>query len=458
MRDALLLLVWVALLLYAFRQPFIGVMIWIWVALLSPTYFVYGFMYDAQLNKSIAIVTALAFLFSAGKKKIHWDANLILLILLLLQGTISYVLTQNNTGAPEVFDKFWKACVLCVLINMTVTTRLRLHSVVLISAIALGFHGLDEGGKMLISGGGHHMQGLAGFGDNNQAAIPLLMVLPILYYLSRQSVNRWVRYACLGTVLLDVLAVMSTWSRGAFIGLGVLAVALVVLSRRRLRALVLVGAAATIVLSIGSASYFDRIDTIRTAEDDGSFMGRVLAWRVSYEIARENPLLGEGFHGVQDPKIWQRYVYKVDIPEIYHHMELPKAKAAHSIYFEVMGDLGFLGLTLFLMLMFTGFQNSRKTLKISKRDPQLQWMYDLAVMLRLSLIVYATSGAGVSMAWFEFFYIVLTMISVLTRLAREVRAEELGEASRPSIGAGAFLLDPLGRPAVSRVTGAERPA
>jgi putative inorganic carbon (hco3(-)) transporter len=458
MRDALLLLVWVALLLYAFRQPFIGVMIWIWVALLSPTYFVYGFMYDAQLNKSIAIVTALAFLFSAGKKKIHWDANLILLMLLLLQGTISYLLAQNNIGAPEVFDKFWKACVLCVLINMTVMTRLRLHSVVLISAIALGFHGLDEGGKMLISGGGHHMQGLAGFGDNNQAAIPLLMVLPILYYLSRQSVNRWVRYACLGTALLDILAVMSTWSRGAFIGLGVLAVALVVLSRRRLRALALVGTVAAIVLSIGSASYFDRIDTIRTAEDDGSFMGRVLAWEVSYAIARENPFFGEGFHGVQDPKIWQRYVYKVDIPEIYRHMELPKAKAAHSIYFEIMGDIGFLGLFLYMMLMFAGFYYSRSIIKVSKRNPQLQWMYDLAVMLRLSLIVYATAGAGVSMAWFEFFYIVLTMISVLARLAREIRAEDLAATRHTAIGSGAFLLDPITRPAVARITHAERPA
>src|SRR6202034_1802930 len=234
MRGLLLLLSFLGMSMVAVTRPFIGVMLWLWVAFLGPTYLVYGFMGDVQLNKWIAVVTALAFLFSGQAKKIYWDANLIILLILLLQGTISFMLVPNNTAAPEIFDKFWKECLLCVLVNMSVTSRLRLHSVLLITAIALGSDGVDNGGKMVMSAGSHHLDGLAGFGDNNQSAVPLLMVLPILIYLSRQSIVRWVKLAFLGAAFFDIAAVMSTWSRGAFIGLSVLAVAMIVLSRRRL--------------------------------------------------------------------------------------------------------------------------------------------------------------------------------------------------------------------------------
>ena len=453
MRDLAMVFVWLAIVPLALREPFIGVMMWDWTAFLNPNSFVFGFATTVQFNKIAAGLTGLGFLFSNASKRIHWDGHIIILLLLLLQGTISYLLAPNNISAPDVFDKFWKICALCVLINIVITSRLRLHSMLIITAVALGYYGVSEGFKMILTGGGYHMLGIGSYGDNNQSAIPLLMILPILSYLSRYSKLRIVRYVFLAGTLIDSLGVMSTWSRGAFVGLSILAIAMVLLSKRRLRAGVLVGVAAVAIMSLLSVGYVERLQTIQDASQDDSFMGRVLAWEVSYEMAREHPFFGEGFHAVQDVSIWGDYVQKVPLPEALRGLPPDLAKAAHSIYFEVMGDLGFLGLAIYLLLLLYGFRNTGKVIRFTKRKPDLQWMAEMAMAFRLSLIVFAVTGAAVSVGYFEILYVVLTLAAVLARFSRLLERETAAETERARIANLPFRLNPVGRPVAARVVG-----
>ena len=454
MRDLAVLLTWIALIPAAFFRPYVGVMLWDWTAFIAPNAYVYTFMAGVEFNKIVVGVTALATFGSREPKKIHWDATLILLLVLLAQGTISYLLSGNNTAAPDIFNKFWKECLLCLFINMMITDRLRLHSMIGISGIALGFHGVVEGLKVIASGGQHHIEGLPSIGDNNQFALAILMILPMLNYLSRQSVHRLVKYGWLAAMVLGCLAVVGTWSRGGLIGLGVLAVGFVLLNKNRLRATIVVGIVAAAIVSLASVQYYNRISTIDTADADTSFMGRVLAWEVSFAIARAHPVFGGGFHGVQDPKIWGAYISKVTIPDALKSSPLPRYKAAHSIYFEVMGDLGFVGFALFMALLYLGFRNVNRVIRYSKRKPELQWIYDLGVMCRLTLIVYAVSGAGVSMAWFEFIYVVLTLIAVLARFTRELEAMPVDETEQAPTTARAV---PLFENAVGRLAASGAP-
>ena len=95
---------------------------------------------------------------------------------------------------------------------------------------------------------------------------------------------------------------------------------------------------------------------------------------------------------------------------------------AHSIYFQVLGDTGFTGLILFLLILATALIKTIQTQRLAKRDPALEWSGDLARALQMSLAVYCVSGAALSLVYFELLYILLAMISRNHRTAGQLLA------------------------------------
>ena len=106
--------------------------------------------------------------------------------------------------------------------------------------------------------------------------------------------------------------------------------------------------------------------------------------------------------------------------------------AAHSIYFETLGDLGFPGFLLFLAMLSVGYRNTRLIRRLARDDPALQWAGDLASLLGISLIIYMVNGAMLSAAYSSLLYIMLTTISLLRRHVEEtVGVPRAGRAASP---------------------------
>ena len=180
-----------------------------------------------------------------------------------------------------------------------------------------------------------------------------------------------------------------------------------------------------------NTDYVDRMNTIGTAaESDDSFMGRIGAWKVSTVVALERPLFGGGFHAIQQGDVWAEHraeaaaigVLPAAMPSL-----LPKA--AHSIYFEVLGDLGFVGLTLFAALFVVAWRNATAIRRMVKRSarPDLQWAGSLAGALRTSLIVFLIGGASLSAAYYDIDYLLAAMLAV----TRELVENAVSEAGPP---------------------------
>ena len=136
------------------------------------------------------------------------------------------------------------------------------------------------------------MIGTGSVGDNNSLATALLMTVPLIYYLARHSAVRAVRIGLLAALALALVTVVATYSRGGFVGLLVLGGFLVKNSRNKLGSLVLVVLAGTLTYAFAPESWFERLNTIGDASNDGSFMGRVVAWKISWLIAMDHPLFG----------------------------------------------------------------------------------------------------------------------------------------------------------------------
>jgi putative inorganic carbon (hco3(-)) transporter len=190
---------------------------------------------------------------------------------------------------------------------------------------------------------------------------------------------------------------------------------------------------------------YKRTETIQSYEEDTSAMQRIRAWHVAWNIALDRPLTGAGFEFESSPvhhDRWWSYV-----PESYIGLYGEKAHVAHSIYFQMLGQHGFIGLGLFLALLVSVLRTLRAIQKDARANPDLNWMGDYAAAIRIAIFGYAVSGAFLNVAFFDLLYLFVGITAVLhkelaasqatpatseqtTSLSRRTRLQIQGESPR----------------------------
>ena len=419
MRDIALFLGFVAMLLPAFRYPHVGVLLWCWTAMAVPTYYVWSFMGSVSLNKIAAAATLMAWLASREPKKLPMSSTLALLAMYAVLGTLSVLfrLPDTDVGFRE-WEKFVKILLFAFAIAGIVKTKNHVDSVLYAIFISLGFHGVLGGAKFLATGGSHKVWGPGDsiIGDNNHFALAMTALLPIVFYLYKQSDRRAVRLALIGSSILVMASIMGTSSRGGLIGIAALGGYALLRTRKKLKYLLAIIPLVAAAVAFAPASWTSRMDTIAGADEDSSFMLRVIAWKQSAMIALDHPILGGGFHAVQDRKVWADYAFKFD--SALRFIQTPPInpsvpRAAHSIYFQVLGDMGFLGLMIFIAILVSSWRNSSAVIRNARNRPEWLWASDLATALQYSLVAYIISGAALGMAYFDYIFVVFALLVVV---------------------------------------------
>lgn len=209
--------------------------------------------------------------------------------------------------------------------------------------------------------------------------------------------------ALLASMILTAIAVLGTQSRGAFLGLAAMLLFLAIRGRHKLMLGALAIVMIPIALLIMPPAWFERMESIRDYRQDTSAMGRINSWSFAFNLASDRPLLGGGFDCFT-PRWFN--IYAPD-PTDFHD--------AHSIYFEVLGEHGFIGLFVFLSLGFLVWRTCSGTISRAEFIPDGEWMSDLARMLQIGLFGYAVSGAFVGLAYFDLYYNFVA-IAVATKL------------------------------------------
>jgi len=152
--------------------------------------------------------------------------------------------------------------------------------------------------------------------------------------------------------------------------------------------------------------YMARISTINDLQEDSSFQGRVDAWNVAVQTASEN-VFGAGFDGPRQDEVWNKY--------------LPDAtpRASHSIYFMVLGEHGFVGLGLYLIICFVAWRNYARVLLLARQQPDLLWASDLGRALQVAMVGFMVGGALLPMAYYDGFLVIVAMSLCLRRIIEE---------------------------------------
>ena len=285
---------------------------------------------------------------------------------------------------------------------------------------SVGFYAAVEALKYIASGGAHTLQGMPGhvIGDRNDLALALAMLLPLCFYLlGEYGKKSWIfKFGLLSLITLVVTAIIGTNSRGGLLALLSVGGYLFIKSERKLLFSFLLLCIGGAMVGLIPEEWYTRMDTIAQVNDDASFMGRVVAWKLSFILASQN-FFGGGFKGLEYYPVWlglsqDFYSY----PFFYTGTATPDPihpHAAHSIYFQVLGDHGFIGLFIFLGFLSLSFFRAGAIAKIARKANGPDWFIHLATMLRLSIFAYAVGGAALSFAYFDMTYAIFALVIAL---------------------------------------------
>lgn len=437
MRDLLIAaLVLLPLPWVMFKQPHIGALIYFWVSYMSPHRLAYGFAYTFPFAVIVWLATMVGWALSSEPKRIPASNVTTLLVIFALWISLTTATALVPSLAVVKWDQTIKILLAALVGLGLLQGRERLTALAWVSAGSIAFYGVKGGLYTILTGGHGRVYGPPDtfIGDNNTAAVALIMVVPLLGWLVTQARSRYLKWAVAGGNALTVVAILGSYSRGAVIGLS--AMALLMWLRSKHKGLVGVGGAVLIAGAVlmMPEQWFERINSTADYNEDASASGRMDSWRHAMRVAADRPLVGGGF-GTFSPEVFA--VYSPDAA---------RWRAAHSIYFEALGDQGFIGLGIFLLIGVCAYRNCSWVRRRTAGRPELDWAHGLAGMLQASILGYAVAGAFLSLAYFDFFYGVV----IMTALARLAVRDALAAASAPE------ARDP-GRAPVPRLAGRASP-
>jgi O-antigen ligase len=143
---------------------------------------------------------------------------------------------------------------------------------------------------------------------------------------------------------------------------------------------------------------------------DESAMGRIYAWQAAINMAIANPFTGVGVNNF----FVNYYFYSP-------HWD-GKNHAVHSTWFQVLGETGFVGLCVFLLVIAAIYRSLSRVLCINK----LKFNPDVAVnanALKAGLIGFMVAGTFLTQAFTWPLYIILSLTIALEKLTIENNKE-----------------------------------
>jgi probable O-glycosylation ligase (exosortase A-associated) len=171
-------------------------------------------------------------------------------------------------------------------------------------------------------------------------------------------------------------------------------------------------------------------------QEDASALGRIVMWKFAIAVANDKPLGGGGFNVFYDNPTRARFLPRNA------EGEQEQGRAAHSIYFEVLGEHGYIGLFLYLLTGFWAFFSAERTARQVRRRPDLKWAGDLGRMIQLSLVGFAVGGAFLSKATFDLYYHLLALTVIAGLLVEQALRQPAPDPVPPADPILPFFLKP----------------
>lgn len=439
MRDILVTLLIFGVVPFIFVRPYVGVLAWTWVSMMNPHRLCYGFAYDMPFAQIIAIVTIFSFLYYREKAVPISSSLLWLWIVFVFWTTVTTYFALYPEDAFGAWTEFMKISFMAFLTVVMTSDKQKLYALIWVVTMSLAFYGLKGGIFTLLTGGGYRVWGPADsfIDDNNALALALVMVLPLIRFLQMNVDSKLASKALIVLMAFVVLGVLGTQSRGGFLGLAVIGGFLIMKGRHKLTFGVLALIAIPLFLTFMPESWHERMESIKNYQQDRSAMMRINAWKYAINFTKDYPIKGGGFDSFTQ-KNFDEYAPEAEL-----------FTGAHSIYFETLGEHGYVGLLLFLLVGIALFRQTSYIIKKAKPHEDLAWVKDLAAMVQVGVVGYAVAGAFLELATFDLYYVFISIVVVMnTLLIKHIRSVETNNDDKEVIEVEGVQIVGIGKKSV----------
>ncbi len=402
MRDLLVACIVFGALPFFLKRPFWGILMLAGLGYMNPHRLCYGFMLTMPVVQIVAIFTLTGMLISKEAKRMVWSREIAILVMLIVWMGITTSQAFYGDRAMDQYVKVLKIQILTFMTLLMLTSRDKIHLFIWAIVLSLGFYGIKGGIFTILNGGVFRVQGPYGtfIGGNNEIALALVMTIPLMRYLHLQEKRKFIKTGLALGMFLTTIAAVGTQSRGALVALVVTGTIFWLKSSKKLSSAVFIVVSVLLVASVMPESWYERMSTIQGYDADRSAQGRINAWWTAFNVASDR-ILGGGF------EMWGGLVFQQYAPDP------SNVRDVHSIYFEILGEHGFVGLALFLSLLCMTWLKCSAVIRTARHNAEFGWARDLAAMLQVSLVGYMSAGAFLGLAYFDYVYHLIAVAVVV---------------------------------------------
>lgn len=412
MRDLAFIAFLLALFGMGLRRPFLFVLAYVYIDVVSPQRLTYYLLNSVPVSL-IAVVAAVGgWALADGKEGSRFAPRQALILALLLYCGATTANADFPVEALEKWDWAWKSLAFAAFLPLTLRTRLRIEALLLFMVLSVASIIIVGGIKTLASGGGYGELNLmvsnnSGLYEGSIISTVAVCVIPVILWLARHgTVFRpdWrVRVFAGALVFACLLIPVGTSARTGLLCIALLAVLMLRDVKRRLLYLLALGVAGAAAVPLLPSSYTERMDTIRTYQADESASTRLAVWAWTWDYSKTHPF-GGGFETYRQNRI--RYETRSADGDAPAGEVVDQARAYHSSYFEMLGEQGWPGLALWLLIHLTGIWRM-EVLRRRHRAADGRWAGELAAALQAAHLTYLLGGAFVGIALNPFVYMLV---------------------------------------------------
>lgn len=442
MRDLVFIGFIAALLLLAVRRPFLFALAYIYVDTVSPQRLSYHLLNSIPLSMIVAVLAVGGWLVADPKDRLAFSARQGLILLLLAYAGVTTFNADFPADALEKWDWAWKALAFAVFLPLTMRSKLRIEAVALFLLLSAASIIIVGGLKTALSGGGYGVLNLmvdnnSGLYESSTISTIAIALIPIILWLAKYGTifpPDWRVKVFAGALIFACLLMpVGTEARTGLICIAVLGL---LLMRDMKRRLLFIGAACALgaaAIPFLPSSFTNRMETIQGFAGDQSANTRLAVWAWTWDYAQAHPF-GGGFGAYRSNHILVETVSvqsNGDTATVTASAEADEARAYHSAYFEMLGEQGFPGLILYLLIQGIGLVRMEVLRRRYRRvEGDKAWIAPLATALQHFQIIFLIGSTFVGIAYQPFAWLMMAVqIGLDQHVARLERSgqDEVGK-------------------------------
>jgi len=434
------------LLVLGLRRPFLWVLAYLYVDIVAPQKISYFLLASVPISLIVFLAAFGGWMIADSKEGSRFSFRQVLMVLLLLWCGYTTITADYPVEAPEKWAWVWKALVFAAFLPLTLRTRLRIEAAALFMVLAAASIIITGGIKTALGGGGYgslhfFVNDNTGLYEGSIISCVAVAIIPLIVWAARHGTvfpmdNRVKAFAA-ALIFACLLIPVGTQARTGLICIGVLAVLSLRTVKRRMLYMGMIGALGLIAVPFLPQSFTARMSTIENHKADQSAGTRLAVWKWTWDYVQDHPA-GGGFYAYLSNSV--RYettaADKTGGSTVVQTSTIEeKGRAYHSSYFEMLGEQGFPGLGLWLLLQGLGvWQMEVIRRRWNKRTgANEQWQAPLAAALQTAQLVYLVGSIFVGIAYQPFVLMLIGLQCALWTYLRRIEAPQ-PRALRPAAG------------------------